>query len=93
MGMTKREFVKAVKEKAGADNVALTEKIIDATFDLIAEQLKQGNEVSIFRFGKFGVRQRGEKTGINPVTKEKIKIKARKVPYFKPSRNLKEAVK
>lgn len=57
--------------------------------DTIAKAVVKSGKVSILGFGTFGVKQRAARTGINPLTKEKIKIKAKKVVSFKPSKSLK----
>lgn len=57
--------------------------------DTIAKAVVKSGKVSILGFGTFSVKQRAARTGINPLTKEKIKIKAKKVVSFKPSKSLK----
>lgn len=93
--------VKALTKKALAEDLAdkhgLTKKaageVVNFVFDEMAKNLKKGNEVDINGFGKFSVKKRAARTGINPLTKEKIKIKATKVPAFKASKTLKDLVK
>ena len=67
--------------------------IVDLLFDTISDTLKDGNRVEISGFGKFEVRERAGRTGINPQTKEKIEISPVRIPAFKASKNLKEYVK
>ena len=55
--------------------------------------MKKGDSVLLTGFGKFEVRTRAARTGINPKTLEKIKLPATKVPAFKPGKALKSAVK
>lgn len=93
--------MKALTKKALADDLAtkfdLTKKaaneVVNYVFDEMAKNLKKGNEVDVNGFGKFTVKKRAARTGINPLTKEKIKIKATKVPAFKASKTLKDLVK
>ena len=93
--------MKALTKKALADDLAakfdLTKKaaneVVNYVFDEMAKNLKKGNEVDVNGFGKFSVKKRAARTGINPLTKEKIKIKATKVPAFKASKTLKDLVK
>ncbi|MBE6114811.1 MAG: HU family DNA-binding protein [Erysipelotrichaceae bacterium] len=66
---------------------------VDAIFNEIATTLENGGKVEISGFGKFEVKQREEREGVNPKTKERITIAASKSPVFKPSKLLKEAVK
>ena len=77
-------------------NPTLTKKsvdqIVNTIFDDMAEALSKGETVDIFGFGKFEVIERGERDGINPVTKEKIRIKASKNVKFRPSKPLKDKV-
>lgn len=87
---------KALADKL-AEEVDITKKdalaTVETLFDLIASELKKGNKVDISGFGKFEVKHRAARSGINPKTKEKIKIKATDVPSFKAAKNLKETVK
>ena len=55
--------------------------------------LKDGNKVDITGFGKFEVKTRAAREGINPQTKEKIEIPASKIPGFKASKSLKDEVR
>ncbi len=80
-----------------ADKHNLTKKeaaeIVDLVFDTIADTLKDGGRVDITGFGKFEVKTRAARTGINPQTKESIEIPETKVPGFKASKVLKDLVK
>ena len=88
---------KKVLSEIVADEHSLTKKeaaaIIDLIFDTISNTLKNGDQVEISGFGKFEIRERATRTGINPHTKEKIQIEASRTPAFRPSKNLKESVK
>jgi len=66
---------------------------LDAMLDAITEALNKGDHVLLTGFGKFEVRTRAARTGINPKTLEKIQLPATKVPAFKPGKGLKTAVK
>ena len=65
---------------------------MDAIFDGIASALDKGDKVAIVGFGTFLVKKRKARMGINPKTKEKISIPAKKVPAFKPGAELKAKV-
>lgn len=67
--------------------------VVDTVFDSITSSLVEGNKVDISGFGKFEVKTRAARTGINPATKESIEIPASKAPAFKAAKALKEAVK
>jgi DNA-binding protein HU-beta len=90
--MQKTDFVKSVAERA---NVSQKEakQVIDAALDIITASLKGGEKVTLTGFGTFEVRQRQEREGVNPQTRQKIKIAATKTPGFSASSTLKEAVK
>jgi len=89
--MTKVELINAIADQAG-----LTKKDADAalkaTVNAITDALKNGEKVQLVGFGTFEVRERGERTGRNPRTKETIVIPASKAPAFKAGRALKDAV-
>ncbi|HHX99203.1 TPA: HU family DNA-binding protein [Candidatus Dojkabacteria bacterium] len=73
------------KKEAGA--------ALDAVLEAIADSLKKGEPVLLTGFGKFEVRTRAARTGINPKTLEKIQLPATKVPAFKAGKALRAAVK
>lgn len=81
--MNKTEFIASVAEKAGLSK-ADAQKAVNAFADVVVEQLKAGEKITLLGFGTFAVQDKPERTGINPKTKEKIKIAARKVAKFKP---------
>ena len=93
--MTKKELVSAMAEKTEETKVKTTE-MLDALIEVISETLSNGEEVAISGLGKFIVRERAARTarnGRNPQTGETITIAASKVPAFKASKTLKDAVK
>ncbi|NCB50820.1 MAG: HU family DNA-binding protein [Clostridia bacterium] len=89
--MNKAELIAAVADKAGFSKKD-TEKVINATFAAITDELVAGEKVSLVGFGSFDVKSRGERIGRNPKTKEEIKIPASRVPQFKAGKALKEIV-
>lgn len=66
---------------------------LDAVLEAVSGSLKNGEAVLLTGFGKFEVRTRAARTGINPKTLAKIKLPETKVPAFKPGKALKAAVK
>lgn len=90
--MTKVELVNAVAEKAGLSKKD-SEKAVAAVFAAITDTLKAGDKLSLVGFGTFEVKERKERTGINPRTKEAITIAASKSPVFKAGKALKDSVK
>jgi len=89
--LTKAELVEKVASKTGLTKKDAA-KAVDAVFKAITDSLKSGHKVSMVGFGTFDVRKRAARMGRNPQTGKQIKIAARKVPAFKPGKNLKEAV-
>lgn len=89
--MKKVELVAAVAEKAELSKKD-AEKAVSAVLDAIVETLASGDKVSIVGFGSFEIRERGERTGRNPRTKETIVIPASKQPVFKAGKAFKDAV-
>ena len=89
--MNKAELINAVAEKAGLSKKD-TETVVNATIDVIAGALADGDKVQLVGFGAFEVKSRAERTGRNPKTKAEIKIPASKVPVFKPGKALKDTV-
>ncbi len=69
------------------------EGIIDALLEKITQEIRNGNKVTLTGFGSFRVSKRAEREGINPQTKERIKIPAMTLPKFTAGKSLKEAVK
>ncbi|GAB4118434.1 MAG: HU family DNA-binding protein [Roseiflexaceae bacterium] len=90
--MQKTDFIKAVAEKTGVSQKE-TKLVIDAALQVIEEALKSGQKVTLTGFGTFEVRERQARDGVNPQTREKIKIPATKTPGFSASSTLKDAVK
>ncbi len=91
MKMTKTELVNVVAEKTGFSKKD-SEKAIKAVFDGISDSLVKGEKVQLVGFGTFEVRDRKAKDGINPATKQKITVPAKKAPVFKAGKALKDVV-
>ena len=89
--MTKADLVKAVSEKANCPKKD-AEMAINTVIDCITDAVAQGEKVQIVGFGTFEVRDKKAKMTINPRTKEKKEVPAKKAPAFKPGKALKEAV-
>ena len=89
--MNKTERIAAVAEKTGLSKKA-ADAAVAATLDTIKATLKKGGKVQLFGFGTFEVRKRAARTGLNPQTKQPIKIKASKAPVFKAAKAFKEAL-
>src|SRR5512142_537197 len=89
--MTKAELVDEV-----ARVVQLTKKqaetIVNIVFDSIVESLRAGQKIELRGFGSFRLRNRKSRTGRNPKTGEKVDVPSKKIPYFKPGKELKELI-
>ena len=89
--MNKTELIAAIAEKTGLSKKD-TERVVNATLETVSETLKKGDKVSLSGFGIFEVKAREARVGRNPRTKEAIQIPATRLPAFKASKTLKDAV-
>lgn len=88
--MNKAELVLDVQKSLGKDvSKAAAERAVEAVLDGIKKGIKKDKSVQLIGFGTFGVTKRAARTGVNPRTKEKIKIKASKAVKFKAGAGLK----
>ena len=69
-----------------------SETIVETIFDSIIAALQKGEKIEIRGFGSFRTRERRGRMGRNPKTGEKVEVPAKKIPYFKPSKELKDFV-
>lgn len=91
--MNKMELAEGIAAKTGMSR-GDAEKALAAMVEVVTEQLKAGNEVSITGFGNFSVSARAARTGVNPQNPtQKIQIAATKVPKFRAGKGLKDAVR
>lgn len=90
--MKKADLVTQMAEKSGLSKADVT-LALKAFTEVVQDALVNGDEVPLSGLGKFEVRERAARTGINPATKEKIEIPATKVPGFKASSTLKALLK
>ena len=90
--MNKTELVEKIAAGAGISKVD-AKKAIDATIEAIKDALKKGDKVQLVGFGTFDVVEKPAREGINPATKQKIMIAAKKVAKFKAGAELADAVK
>ncbi|HEX8091884.1 MAG TPA: HU family DNA-binding protein, partial [Blastocatellia bacterium] len=87
--MTKAELVEEVA-RAAELNKRDAEVIVETVFDSIIGALHKGEKVELRGFGSFRTRERGPRRGRNPKTGEPVDVPAKRVPYFKPGKELKE---
>ncbi|MEA2477232.1 MAG: DNA-binding protein HU-beta [Actinomycetota bacterium] len=89
--MNKKELVDSVAAATGESKRTVSD-VLDATINSIQKQVKKGDRVSLPGFGTFSRRARSARTARNPRTGEEIKVKATKVPAFKPGATFKDFV-
>lgn len=88
--MTKSEIIEHIAGRHAISKIA-AQRILEDMVNVINEGVRKNGRISITGLGTFTVAKRSARTGINPMTKEKIKIKAAKVAKFKPAPALKES--
>ncbi len=69
-----------------------SEVIVEAIFDSVVKSLREGDKIEIRGFGSFRTRQRQSRIGRNPKTGARVDVPAKRIPYFKPSKELKDLV-
>lgn len=89
--MNKNELITDIADECSLTKADAT-RVVDAFTEAVKKALKKGDTVSLVGFGTFSVRKRAARMGRNPRTNEAIKIKASKVPAFKPGKALKDAL-
>jgi len=89
--MNKAELIDSIAESAEISKAAAG-RAVDALTAAIATALNKDDTVTLVGFGTFSVRKRAARAGRNPRTGEPLKIKASKVPGFKPGKALRDAV-
>ena len=89
--MTKAELVEEVTQ-LGDLTRRDGEVIVDTIFDAVIGALRAGDKIEIRGFGSFRIRQRKPRIGRNPKTGAKVDVPAKRVPYFKPSKELRDLV-
>jgi len=90
--MTKSELVEKIMESNGILNRKESELVVNIIFDSMAKALKDGDKVEIRGFGSFTVRERDAREARNPKNGEIVKISAKRTPFFKTGKELKERV-
>ena len=91
--MTKAELIDAVAKGCKEDvSKKAVEAIVDCAFEIIGKSIKKEKRFAVPGFGVFTAKSRKARMGVNPQTKEKIKIKASKTVGFKPAPGLKSGL-
>ncbi len=89
--MTRAELVDDVARQVGLTRKQ-SEVIVDAVFEAILDALRGGDKIELRGFGSFRIRQRASRSGRNPKTGEGVLVPPRKVPSFKPGKELRELI-
>jgi integration host factor subunit beta len=89
--MTKAELVEEVA-KVSELTKKHSEVIVNTVFQSIIEALHEDEKIELRGFGSFRVRQRRSRQGRNPKTGARVNVPAKKIPYFKPGKELKELI-
>ncbi len=87
--MTKAQLIDEVARVADLSRKQ-AELIIDVFFQSVVNALERGEKIELRGFGSFRIRQRNARQGRNPKTGETVSVPAKRIPYFKPGRELKE---
>ena len=87
--MTKADLIEEVSRLAELTRKD-SEVIVDTIFDSVVRSLRVGDKIEIRGFGSFRTRQRNPRVGRNPKTGDRVEVPAKKIPFFKPSKELKD---
>ena len=90
MSLIKSKLIQNITEANPHLFVRDVERIVNTIFEEITKTLSMGNRVEIRGFGAFSVKARGSRTGRNPRTGERVQVVAKRVPYFKTGKGLRE---
>ena len=89
--MTKAELVEEVSRVSDLTKKH-SEVIVDTVFESIIDALKRGEKIELRGFGSFRLRKREPRKGRNPKTGDKVDVPPKRVPYFKPGKELKDLI-
>ena len=89
--MTKAELIDEVSRVSNLTKKH-AEVIVNTVFESIITSLKEGEKIELRGFGSFRLRERGSRTGRNPKTGEKVQVPPKRIPYFKPGKELKDII-
>ncbi|MXW00339.1 MAG: integration host factor subunit beta [Holophagales bacterium] len=87
--MTKAQLVEEVARTANLTKKD-AEVIVSTVFESIVDSLKDGDKIELRGFGSFRIRERGSRIGRNPKTGARVDVPSKKIPYFKPGKELRE---
>jgi integration host factor subunit beta len=87
--LTRAELTEEVHQVIGLP-LKESDIVVCTILDGIVRALRAGNKVEIRGFGTFNTRQRGGRTGRNPKTGARVEVPAKRIPFFKPGKELRE---
>ncbi len=90
--MTKAELIEKVTEQVNGLTKRQTEVVVNTVFGSIKDAMAKGDKIEIRGFGSFRLRYRRTREGRNPKTGAKVSVPAKRVPFFKAGKELKELV-
>ncbi len=89
--MTKAELIEEVSKVVEMTRKD-SEQIVETIFDSIVNSLHKGEKIEIRGFGSFRTRQRQPRVGRNPKTGSRVEVPSKRIPFFKPSKELRDLV-
>jgi integration host factor subunit beta len=90
--MIRSELLQALAKENPDLRADEVEQVLDTFFDEIGKRLSEGGRVELRGFGAFSTRERGARKGRNPRTGEAVDVPEKKVPYFKPGKEMRRLV-
>jgi integration host factor subunit beta len=88
VALIRSELVQNIARKNPHLSVREVERIVTTIFDAVIDQLATGGRVELRGFGAFSTRARTARTGRNPRTGDQVEVAAKRVPYFKPGKEM-----
>ena len=88
MRMIRSELLQALAKQSPGMRGEEIERVVDAFFDEIAKRLAEGGRVELRGFGAFSTRERDARKGRNPRTGDSVEVPGKRVPYFKPGKDM-----
>jgi integration host factor subunit beta len=88
--MIRSELVQMLADDNPGLSIKEIDRIVTIFFDEISERLAKGGRVELRGFGAFSTRSRDARTGRNPRTGETVDVEAKRVPYFKPGKEMRQ---
>ena len=89
--LTRADLAEAVVQRVGLPRNE-SQELVELILKEISTTLATGDAVKLSSFGSFGIRQKGQRVGRNPKTGARVEVPAKKIPYFKPSKELKDLI-